>query len=65
MADLPKQYCERMKSLLGEEYGEYVESFSDVPHAAYRVNTWKVSLEKWRGLNFGLGGEGAGGGGSL
>ncbi len=65
MADLPKQYCERMKSLLGEEYGEYVESFSDVPHAAYRVNTWKVSLEKWRELICGMGHEGAGGTGSL
>jgi len=50
MADLPKEYCERMKFLLGEEYGEYLESFSMAPHTAYRVNTWKVSLERWEEL---------------
>lgn len=47
MAELPEIYCERMKSLLGEEYGEYLESFSMAPHTAYRINTSKVSTEKW------------------
>lgn len=47
MADLPREYCEKMKSLLGEEYGEYLGSFSVTPHTAYRVNTKKISLEKW------------------
>lgn len=65
MADLPKQYCQRMKSLLGEEYGEYLESFSQVPRAAYRVNTWKVSLERWRELISGMEYGGAEGTGSL
>ena len=51
MADLPREYCEKMKHLLGEEYGEYLESFSTAPHTAYRVNTWKVSLERWRKLS--------------
>ena len=37
-----------MKRLLGEEYGEYLESFSKAPHTAYRVNTGKVTLEQWR-----------------
>lgn len=64
MADLPKEYCQRMKSLLGEEYGEYVESFSQVPHVAYRVNTGKVSLERWRELISGMEHDGAEGTGS-
>lgn len=48
MADLPREYCEKMKILLGEEYGEYLGSFSMTPHTAYRINTHKVSTEKWR-----------------
>ena len=57
MADLPREYCRRMRRLLGEEYGEYVESLSQVPHVAYRVNTWKVSLERWREFIGGTGAE--------
>ncbi len=64
MADLPKQYCQRMKRLLGEEYGEYVESLSEAPHSAYRVNTRKVSLERWRELVCGMGRNGWEGAGS-
>lgn len=51
MERLPKDYCESMKMLLGEEYAEYIDSFSESSHTALRVNTGKLSLEKWEEIN--------------
>lgn len=51
MDKLPECYCESMKELLGEEYRQYVESFSKRPHTAFRINTGKVSLEQWNQMN--------------
>lgn len=42
---LPERYCLEMKRLLGEEYGEYLESFREEPKSGLRVNTLKVSPE--------------------
>lgn len=46
--ELPKSYCNRMKRLLGEEYSAYEASLQESAYAALRVNTAKVSLDKWR-----------------
>ena len=48
---LPKRYCESMKELLGEEYSDYIDSFSQSSHTAFRVNTGKISLEEWEAIN--------------
>lgn len=44
---LPGIYIENMKSLLGNEYEQYLDSFNDEPRAGLRVNTLKINLEKF------------------
>lgn len=38
---LPEEFLKEMKELLGEEYGQYLESFSEPPSRGLRVNTLK------------------------
>ncbi len=45
MISLPEKYKERMKKLLGEEFGDYLASLSEKPVRALRVNTDKISTE--------------------
>lgn len=48
MFPLPEKYCARMKALLGENgYKKYLESFSEKPLTAIRINTAKTSLQDW------------------
>lgn len=51
MYTLPERYCESMKVLLGEEYSKYIDSLSENSCTAFRVNTGKISLEKWSEIN--------------
>lgn len=46
MGSLPDAYVESMKELLGEEYRQYLDSFSQSPFAAFRINTIKISVER-------------------
>lgn len=49
MVTLPGKYCENIKRILGEEgFKLYMESFSEKPLQALRVNTAKASLEEWK-----------------
>ncbi len=43
--DLPEEYILRMKSLLKDEYDDYISSFSDERLYGMRVNTLKMSRE--------------------
>lgn len=45
MINLPQAFTERMQSLLGEEYNEYIKALEEPPVKAFRVNTRKVSVE--------------------
>lgn len=51
MKQLPNEYTERMKTLLGEEYADYEKAMNDAPVKAFRVNTDKISLEDFEKLN--------------
>ena len=51
MKELPLEYSERMKTLLGNEYDEYVEALSNPPVRGFRVNTDKISLEDFEKIN--------------
>lgn len=51
MKQLPNEYVERMKNLLGEEYSDYEETLAQPPVKAFRVNTDKISLEAFENLN--------------
>lgn len=44
---LPEQYCAAMRELLGEAYGDYLESFGKSPKNGIRVNERKLSPEQF------------------
>ena len=46
--ELPMEFLEQMKNMLGEAYPDYLESFSRPAHSALRVNTGKISVEEFR-----------------
>lgn len=39
---LPEAFLVKMRELLGEEYGQYLESFKEEWKPGLRVNTWKI-----------------------
>lgn len=49
--ELPVPFLEQMKSLLGEEYEDYLESFREKRVYGLRVNTMKLSAEQWEAMN--------------
>ena len=51
MKQLSKDFTERMKSLLGDEYDEYEKAMSQPPVRAFRVNTDKISIEDFEKIN--------------
>lgn len=51
MKDLPAEYINRMKTLLGDEYGDYEKALLEPPVRAFRVNTDKISLEDFEKIN--------------
>ena len=51
MKELPIEYAERMKSILGNEFDEYTAELQRSPVRGFRVNTNKISLEDFRRIN--------------
>ncbi len=51
MKQLPVEFQERMKKLLGDEYQKFIESYYEKPVRAFRVNTDKISLEDFKRIN--------------
>lgn len=51
MIDLPVEYKERMKFLLGNEYKDYENALNEQPVRGFRVNTEKISLIDFQKLN--------------
>ncbi len=51
MKQLPIEFQERMKNLLGDEYNDFLKSYDENPVRAFRVNTDKISLEDFQKLN--------------
>lgn len=45
--NLPIAFEEKMRSLLHEEYADYVKCFEDVRHYGLRVNTNKITVEEF------------------
>ncbi|MBQ2924990.1 MAG: SAM-dependent methyltransferase, partial [Anaerotignum sp.] len=44
--NLPLEYVEKMKALLGEEYDDYIASFDEGRFYGLRANTLKISAEE-------------------
>lgn len=51
MKNLPLEYAERMKALLGDEYKDYIEELNRSPVRGFRVNTDKISVKEFEKLN--------------
>lgn len=45
--ELPIQFCEEMKRILGEEYDAYLQCMQDRKRYGLRVNTAKISVEEF------------------
>ena len=51
MKELPVEFENRMKTLLGDEFEDFKKSFNEPPVRAFRVNTDKISLEDFEKIN--------------
>ena len=45
MKQLPVEFENRMKKLLGDEFEDFKKSYDEPPVRAFRVNTDKISVE--------------------
>ncbi|MGV2806424.1 rRNA cytosine-C5-methyltransferase, partial [Clostridium perfringens] len=48
---LPSPFLAKMKSLLGENYDNFMKSYEQAPNAGIRVNTLKISREEFMKLS--------------
>ena len=51
MINLPHDFENRMKTLLGDDFSAYVEAVNSAPVRGFRVNTEKISLEDFENIN--------------
>lgn len=51
MKQLPQEFLNRMKTLLGKEYDDFLKSYDLPPVKAFRVNTAKISVADFEKLN--------------
>ena len=51
MKELPREYSERMKTLLGEAFDNYLDELNGAPVRALRVNTDKISVDEFEKIN--------------
>lgn len=51
MKNIPIEFKERMKKLLGNDYDAYIEAVNSEPVRGFRVNTDKISLDDFERLN--------------
>ena len=51
MKQLPIDFENRMKALLGDEFADYINELQNPPVKAFRVNTDKISLDDFTKIN--------------
>lgn len=51
MKNLPVEFTERMKNLLGDEFESFINAVNGTPVKGFRVNTEKISLEDFEKIN--------------
>ncbi len=51
MKNLPVEFTERMKKLLGDEFENFISAVNGTPVKGFRVNTDKISLEDFEKIN--------------
>ncbi|WP_151736095.1 RsmB/NOP family class I SAM-dependent RNA methyltransferase [Paenibacillus tengchongensis] len=47
---LPGAFMSKMQELLGEEYERFMQTYQDAPYGGIRVNTLKITVERFREL---------------
>ncbi len=47
MANLPKDFCDKMQSLLGDEYPDFIGGYKNENYYSLRVNTLKADKDKF------------------
>ncbi len=53
---IPSLFLDRMSKYLGDEFSEFADSLNDTPRSGLRVNTLKISVDRFRELSpFALG----------
>lgn len=51
MKKLPTEFLQRMESLLGDGYNDFISSYDLLPVRAFRVNTNKISISDFEKIN--------------
>ncbi len=51
MKELPFEYSERIRKILGDEFENYINALNDSPVRAFRVNTDKISVKDFEKIN--------------
>ena len=51
MKQLPVEFENRMKKLLGDEFEDFKKSYDEPPVRAFRVNTDKISVKDFEKIN--------------
>lgn len=51
MTNLPKQFLDEMKNILGDEFEDFLKSYDEPKTTGLRINTMKMSKEKLLDLN--------------
>ncbi len=51
MKQLPLEFENRMKTLLGDEYSNFIMALNDAPVKGFRVNTSKISITEFEKIN--------------
>ena len=51
MKQLPVEFENRMKLLLGDEFEDFKKSYDESPVRAFRVNTDKIPVEEFEKIN--------------
>lgn len=51
MIELPQNFINRMKSVLGENFQAFLSSYDRQPYKAVRVNTLKISVEEFKKIS--------------
>lgn len=51
MKNLPFEFTERMKYILGDEYDDFINAMNSEPVRSFRVNAEKISVEEFEKIN--------------
>ncbi len=51
MTQLPKDFCDRMKHILGDKYDEFILSYTKKPQRGVRINSNKISVKDFKKIS--------------